>query len=329
MARKRGLIFPIIFPLLFLECSLSAKDTCTCKQYWGRCNVGIGEEGEKGCGGGHSRKKGDNSSKVGKSCAEQCEGNLIWKKLYQSSVDQQIKFENECKSPEGPTAKWGPNKAGSMGPFAIAFAGGLRNFAATWHSWQTNLIEPSGGRNYDGTSSGEGTLFDLYFHVWHDEKMNKGSVIRDMGIELAQSLPYTKAYVHESYRDYISLLNKDEPDFDGNVNTNTSWLEPIISEFNPHDGRLRHPYILGPGYSQFRKVYLVMQLIKNSMVQYSLIIRARPDHLFITPVDLRDLVSDFALRPKVTNANGHFIIIPERHQGQRISDHFALGNDPM
>lgn len=112
-------------------------DLCECHPTWAKCKAGW-EEGAKGCG------------NTGKSCAQLCPGDLPWKPLYQSSVDAEAANEKECG--EDPTAKWGVMSAGTEGPFAVAFANGLRNFVATWHSWEKNLIEPSGGNVH------------LYFH---------------------------------------------------------------------------------------------------------------------------------------------------------------------
>jgi hypothetical protein len=78
----------------------------------------------------------------GNSCAQICTGDFTWKSLYQQTVDEEARLEDECSG--DPTAKWGPKKGGNEGPFAIAFAGGLRNFVGLWYSWQLNVIEPSG-----------------------------------------------------------------------------------------------------------------------------------------------------------------------------------------
>ena len=61
-----------------------------------------------------------------------------------------------------------------------------------------------------------------------------------------------------------------------------------------------------------------MQLVKNSGIKYSIVIRARPDHTFVRVNDLRAYAREFAERPSVKRARGHFFAIPERHQGQVI-----------
>ena len=72
-----------------------------------------------------------------------------------------------------------------------------------------------------------------------------------------------------------------------------------------------------------------MQLVREYQalhnLQYSLVLRARPDHCFILPMDLRDFTAEHAKRPSVKRARGHFLAVPERHQGQLLTDHFAMG----
>jgi hypothetical protein len=55
-----------------------------------------------------------------------------------------------------------------------------------------------------------------------------------------------------------------------------------------------------------------LQLVLKSNIQYSLVIRARPDHIFIVPLDLRSFVKEFRERPSVIKARGHFLAVPER-----------------
>lgn len=100
--------------------------------------------------------------------------------------------------------------------------------------------------------------------------------------------------------------------------SNSSWLSPV-------ERLLDSPYVLGPGYSQFRKVHLCLKLVRDSDVKYSIVIRSRPDHMIITPIDLRHFAREFAERPSVRAARGHFWACPERSEGQVLTDHFAMG----
>lgn len=134
----RRFVHLLLAAVYFVGSTDEAK--CTCHEAWAKCNTG-GEAGASGC------------AKSGKSCAELCPGSpdkYPWKPLYKQSVDTAASLERECE--EDPTAKWGIMEAGTAGPFAVAFAGGLRNFIATWFSWEKNLIEHSGGNVH------------LYFH---------------------------------------------------------------------------------------------------------------------------------------------------------------------
>ncbi len=116
-------------------CTGVMEGPCECREGWASCTEN-GEDGLRGC------------VNTGKSCAQICQGSFGWKQLYQKTVDDEVAL-TECEF--DPTAKWGAMGAGTDGPFAVAFANGLRNFLATWHSWKTNLVDVSG-------------TVDLYFH---------------------------------------------------------------------------------------------------------------------------------------------------------------------
>ena len=83
-------------------------------------------------------------------------------------------------------------------------------------------------------------------------------------------------------------------------------------------------YRLGAGYSQWRKVFLGFELVRASGVQYSLIVRARPDITVLKRFDLRQIEQHYGSLPSTKNARGNFIAVPERTM-QVITDHFALG----
>jgi hypothetical protein len=55
-----------------------------------------------------------------------------------------------------------------------------------------------------------------------------------------------------------------------------------------------------------------MELVRKSGIEYSLVLRARPDHLFIEPLDLRHFAVEHSERPNVKRARGHFISVAER-----------------
>ena len=215
-------------------------------------------------------------------------------------------LEGECL--RNPTKQWGRHESAGK-PFAVAFSGGMRNFVTIWFSWQKHVVEASGGNVH------------LYFHVWRDENSGSRSPMSVRGRELAMSLPQTKRFVEEDFRDHGKLLFHDEPSHsDGGTTNGTilslgrsggrdkSWLE-YASE--PTPGR-PPPFVLGATFSQFRKVYLAMQLVKQSSIDYGLVMRARPDHIFLQPFDLRDFARDHAARSQVQKANGHFLAIAER-----------------
>mmetsp|Transcript_37419 Transcript_37419/g.74108 ORF Transcript_37419/g.74108 Transcript_37419/m.74108 type:complete len:526 (+) Transcript_37419:108-1685(+) len=284
---------------------------CECHSDWAVCRAGFGEDGGHGCGGGHDPQH------KGKSCADICSPGveLPWKPLYRATVAKEAELEAQCS--QDPTKKWGQAPNPSTGPYAVAFSGGMRNFVTIWYSWQKNLIEPSGGGGKDDKRK---TPFHLYFHVWRDENSGRGSPLATRGKELAESLPYTKAYVEEPFHDHEALVHSDEPDWIAAVNSSrTSWLSRAYSS-----SKRQAPFVMGATFSQFRKVYLALQLVKGSGVAYSLVIRARPDHIFLAPMDLRHFGSDFAKRPSVKNARGHFLAVPERSP-QLVTDQFAVG----
>ena len=54
---------------------------------------------------------------------------------------KKVAIESECRA--DPTATWGPHTAGHEGPFAIAFAGGMRNFVTVR---EANKYAPKRGR---------------------------------------------------------------------------------------------------------------------------------------------------------------------------------------
>lgn len=104
--------------LLILANGAERVGPCECDKLWGACTAAFGEEGKNGCG------------RTGKSCADLCpnstDSHQPWKPLYRETHKKLISMEDECAADA--TAKWGPKKGGFDGPFAVAFAGGLRNF---------------------------------------------------------------------------------------------------------------------------------------------------------------------------------------------------------
>ena len=179
--------------------------------------------------------------------------------------------------------------------FAIAFAGGLRTFALAWHSWEANVIEPSGGAGN----------FDLFFHVWHDENTHRSSTMSKRGVELATSLPGTIAFVGESFQDHLKLLlqpsgvggarqkehhshsamgagnrssahrlvcpggsggneEDEEDDEEDEVLPSSlfdnSWLAAVMAD---RAEQQRPAFDVGPTHSQWRKVHLALELVRR------------------------------------------------------------------
>jgi len=86
----------------------------------------------------------------------------------------------------------------------------------------------------------------------------------------------------------------------GAKGSKSSWLTPVIKDY-PQSRMEQPPYLIGASYSQWRKVSLFLsilffhyrvadkslqinlslRLVKQSKIAYSLIIRARPDHVFV------------------------------------------------
>lgn len=216
-------------------------------------------------------------------------------------------MEAECGA--DPTAKWGAKRNDHEGPFAVCFAGGLRNFLVVWHSWEKNLVETSGG------------MVDLYFHVWSDENSDASSAMAVEGRKLAQSLPQTRAYVAESFADWELLVNRDEPAFPAEREKtcqNKSWIsyQDVDENGNP-------TFAVGATFSMWRKAHLAVELVRQSGREYSLVLRARPDHLFIRPLDLRAFGREHASRASSMRARGHFLSIPER--SPQVGTHNGLG----
>jgi hypothetical protein len=119
---------------------LKQWDCCECSEFFGWCSGGGGGGDENpflGCG------------NMGFSCADDCPGDYEWKKLYRESLKKTRETIEACDG--DPTKDWLPAVPG--GRYAVAFSGGMRNFVSTYHSWMTNIIEPTGGDN-----------IDLYFH---------------------------------------------------------------------------------------------------------------------------------------------------------------------
>lgn len=121
---------------------------------------------------------------------------------------------------------------------------------AVWPSWETNIIDPSGG-------SGN---VHAFFHIYHDEHAAPRSRLAALGRALARKVAHNaEAYVEEPVGAFVSLLHSQEPGFGpygpgkGPGGTNTSWMTPLETALG---GLNDSPYTFGPGYSQFRKVNL-------------------------------------------------------------------------
>ncbi len=173
----------------------------------------------------------------------------------------------------------------------------------------TNVIEASGGG------------VDMYFHVWGDQAVDIAGAVAREAMGLAKAHPNTRAFVHEPFSSFMALLNKDLPKV--SADSADSWLIDVEKDFEATPA-LGRPFRVEAGYSQWRKVFLVHELVKKSGIAYTLIVRARPDATILEPLDLREYEKDMGSRATAKAARGHFISIPERSQ-QVITDHFAIG----
>jgi hypothetical protein len=113
------------------------------------------------------------------------------------------------------------------------------------------------------------------------------------------SLPQTKRYVEEDVSDMMELLHSFYAET--KFGDYKSWLDPVHEEYPPYGEKGPSPYAFN-FFSQWRKVHLCLELVKESGIAYSLVIRARPDHLLIRPFDLRQLAADYGARPSIKRA---------------------------
>jgi hypothetical protein len=265
------------------------RPCCQCGTTYGVCILGD-ESPERGFG-----------CKSKESCSHQCPGNYSWMQLYNESRRKEARIYAKCEG--NPSEHWQPATPPGIGRFAVAFAGALRNFAATYHSWETNLIMATGS-----------DLVDLYFHVWDDEYNPDGTAFKQAR-NLAMNSPYTKGFVMEHLKNYLQYINEDLPNLPDQPPTE-SWLGAVVKEIKPNE---IPPFRVGAGYSQWRKVYLCLQMILKSKIVYGLILRARPDHTVLEPFDLSQLHRDYYKYKSVQRTKGHFIAIGERSKQVKVS----------
>lgn len=181
-----------------------SSSECMCGNGWAKCLYPGGESFREGDGGA-----GAGCGRTGKSCADVCPDSdyrqdqqqsvAAWKTVYREALERGATLEQRCESADT-TADWGesqilrdllqrrqrrsPQEQPQEGRrpqveqpmrFAIAFAGGMRNFAAVWPSWEANVVEASGGA----------AAVDLYFHVWRDEHASRSSAVATTGVRPA------------------------------------------------------------------------------------------------------------------------------------------------
>lgn len=146
------------------------KPCCDCAASFGRCIANGREDPVKGCAG------------KGFSCVEACPGDYAWKAVYNETLMKEREQYQACEKDADPTKDWEPVKQG--GSYAIVFSGGMHTFAASFGSWETQVIEASGAENVD-----------LYFHVWGDEGPYGHGPVATATRTFAQGHPRTKAYV--------------------------------------------------------------------------------------------------------------------------------------
>jgi hypothetical protein len=241
---------------------------------------------------------------------DECPGDDPWKSLYNKSRAMEHELWEKCRNDPDPTRDWAEAK--HSGLYAMAISGGMRSFIPSFHAFKTNVVDSSGGDNVH-----------LYFHVWGDEGYHKDSVWARESRNLAQSLPNTKAFVEEAFEEHIELLDKQQPH--ARSESSHSWIGDIEEQLVAEKKRIEErPFMFGAFYSQWRKVYLVHELIRNSGIEYALIVRCRPDINILEPLDLRTFQADMQSRESAKRTKGHFIALPERSM-QAVVDHVAIG----
>jgi hypothetical protein len=173
------------------------------------------------------------------------------------------------------------------------FSGEIRrNFIASFFAWTTNVVQASGGAVH------------LYFDVWSDPFNLLSGISRD----LALTHPNTKAYVEETFEDHERGLRKEHP-----------WLYEGVPLNNDRARTLQSHY------GQMRKMWRAFNLVRASGIQYTLVVRGRPDATILEPLDLRSLHIEMSRHRSVRHAQGHFIAIPERDTYSTVTDVFAVG----
>jgi len=230
----------------------------------------------------------------GPSCSKACKGDLAWKSTYRQARANETAIVTSWwrgnRAPK-PTKKW--PMPSSNGRFAVMLSGELRrNFVATFFSWTTNIVQASGG------------AVDLYFDVWSHRLNPLSAASRD----LARSHPNTKAFVEETFEEHDRGLQEDNP-----------WLFEALKETNGQEVFLKGHF------GQMRKMWRVYNLVRASGIQYTLVVRGRPDAAILEPLDLRLMHKEYSRYASVQDANGHYIAIPERDPYSVITDVFAVG----
>ena len=231
---------------------------------------------------------------IGPSCSIACKGEYAWKSTYrQARANETSLVRSWWKggNAPAPARKWASPP--SNGRFAVMFSGELRrNFIATFFSWASNVVQASGG------------AVDLYFDVWTHRLNPLSAASRD----LARSHPNTKAYVEETFEEHDRGLHDDYP-----------WLFEALQTEN---GTKAFPK---SHFGQMRKMWRAYKLVQASGIEYSLVVRGRPDATILQPLDLRSMHEEYSSYPSVRHANGHYIAIPERDPYSVITDVFAVG----
>ena len=189
---------------------------------------------------------------------EGCPGSPPWKALFNKSLAEQRAISDGCRDKgddPDPTKEW-PNAAAHSGVprFALAISGGMRTFAGTYHIFNSNLVQASGG------------AVDLYFHVWLDEVApgREATAESRMAQALAKGHPNTKFYAEEDLALYSKILADESPRFPA---TGAAWVSEVMATVASHKELVR-PYNFAAGYSQWRKVNLAFAAIKASGIDY-------------------------------------------------------------
>ena len=195
----------LLLLLLRLVHAVNAGSVCDCVYLYCKCGVPL--YGQSCCG-----MSGENGKIM--TCFDICPNTEQWKDAHEIGEARKAKYYDGCKSKESSVALRGPAPAQGRGPFAIAFSGGLRNFAQVWSTWETLVVEASGGIDN----------VDLYFFASTEHEVGDGE-------KLAHSLPNTRNIVLEDHGEWVKTTRK----YMGGSGTPTLSVLEAADSINNHN----------------------------------------------------------------------------------------------